>query len=297
MKARCYHGAFPHFMNGRTGETIPFWRKDDAADLVETSFLFMGLLCARQYFDRDTPAEAAARSLISILWNDVEWNWFTQGGQKVLYWHWSPEQRLGDGSPHPRLERVPHHVCAGRVFAALRHRSGRVSQAAGRSGRAFPQRQVLLRHELCRSACRTAGRCSSRTTRSAASIRAGLKDRLRGLLGTERASRAHQPGALRGQSGQLQRVTENPAGGSRRATTRRAIPRTRRTTTTAPLSPTAALSSLPYAPAEGDGGAAPPASSGTGTRAWGDFGFVDAFCESQNWYADTFSPSIRGPSS
>src|SRR5262249_41952959 len=57
-RAPRYHGAYPHFMNGRTGETIPFFGKDDAADLVETSFLMMGLLCARQYFDRDTEDEA-----------------------------------------------------------------------------------------------------------------------------------------------------------------------------------------------------------------------------------------------
>jgi hypothetical protein len=43
-----YHGIFPHFINGRTGATIPFSRKDDGGDLVESGFLFQGLLCARQ---------------------------------------------------------------------------------------------------------------------------------------------------------------------------------------------------------------------------------------------------------
>ena len=28
---------------------------------------------------------------INTLWQEVEWDWFTQGGQEVLYWHWSPE--------------------------------------------------------------------------------------------------------------------------------------------------------------------------------------------------------------
>ncbi len=58
LRARCYHGAYPHFMDGRTGEGIPFGRKDDGADIVETSFLVMGLLCAREYFHRDTAEEA-----------------------------------------------------------------------------------------------------------------------------------------------------------------------------------------------------------------------------------------------
>src|SRR5271155_1320416 len=85
-RATCYHGVFPHFMNGRTGATIPFTRKDDGADLVETSFLLMGLLCAREYFNRSTPEETQLRGIISGLWHDVEWDWHTRGGRQVLYW-------------------------------------------------------------------------------------------------------------------------------------------------------------------------------------------------------------------
>ena len=54
--ADSYHGVLPHFLNGETGRTIPFSRKD-AAPTCETSFLLAGLLCARQYFDRDQPVE------------------------------------------------------------------------------------------------------------------------------------------------------------------------------------------------------------------------------------------------
>src|SRR3546814_12374544 len=55
-RATCYHCAYPHFLNGATGATIPFGRKDEGRDLVVISLLFPGLLCARPYFDRDTPA-------------------------------------------------------------------------------------------------------------------------------------------------------------------------------------------------------------------------------------------------
>lgn len=89
-KATCYHGAYPHFMNGATGATIPFSRKDDGGDLVETSFLFQGLLCARAYFDHDGSDEIRLRQRISYLWQEVEWNWYTQGGRNALTWHWSP---------------------------------------------------------------------------------------------------------------------------------------------------------------------------------------------------------------
>ncbi len=89
-KADAYHGVFPHWLHGATGKTIPFSRKDDGADLVETSFLFQGLLTARQFFNRDNSAETELRNRINWLWNDIEWDWFTRDGEKVLYWHWSP---------------------------------------------------------------------------------------------------------------------------------------------------------------------------------------------------------------
>lgn len=89
-KAQRFHGIFSHWLNGSTGQTIPFSTKDDGADLVETSFLFQGLLSARQYFNVDNPTEMALRNNINALWNRAEWNWFTQNNQNVLYWHWSP---------------------------------------------------------------------------------------------------------------------------------------------------------------------------------------------------------------
>lgn len=88
--AQKFHGAFPHWLNGTTGVVIPFSIKDNGADLVETSYLMAGLLTARQYFNGADVTETTLRTDINILWNAVEWNWFRQGGQNVLYWHWSP---------------------------------------------------------------------------------------------------------------------------------------------------------------------------------------------------------------
>lgn len=89
-KADKYHGVFPHWLNGATGKVIPFSPKDDGADLVETSYLFQGLLCARQYFNQNNPRENHLRNHITWMWNDVEWDWFTRGGLSMLFWHWSP---------------------------------------------------------------------------------------------------------------------------------------------------------------------------------------------------------------
>jgi hypothetical protein len=85
-----FHGAFSHWMNGTTGAVVPFAPNDDGADLVETSYLMMGLLTARQYFNGVDAGETNLRTDIDTLWRRVDWDWFRQGGKSVLYWNWSP---------------------------------------------------------------------------------------------------------------------------------------------------------------------------------------------------------------
>lgn len=87
-----FHGAWPHWMDGTTGGVIPFSANDNGGDLVETSFLVQGLLTFRQYLDAGAPDELALIDRINALWDSVEWDWYTRGGQDVLYWHWSPDK-------------------------------------------------------------------------------------------------------------------------------------------------------------------------------------------------------------
>jgi len=89
-KAQRYHGAFAHWINGADGTTIPFSTQDDGADLVETAYLLQGLLTARQFFNSTDPAEIVLRDSINTIWKAVDWNWFRQNGQNTLFWHWSP---------------------------------------------------------------------------------------------------------------------------------------------------------------------------------------------------------------
>lgn len=89
-KADRFHGAWPHWMYGENGKVKPFSPKDDGGDLVETSFLVQGLLCVRQYFRDGNEEEKQIAAQIDTLWREVEWDWYTKGGENVLYWHWSP---------------------------------------------------------------------------------------------------------------------------------------------------------------------------------------------------------------
>ena len=85
-----FHGAWPHWWNGETGKVKPFGRKDNGGDLVETSFMLQGLLCVRQYFQGGNEREKTLAAKIDKLWREVEFDWYRKGGENVLYWHWSP---------------------------------------------------------------------------------------------------------------------------------------------------------------------------------------------------------------
>ncbi|MDR2118022.1 MAG: hypothetical protein LBP25_00595 [Tannerellaceae bacterium] len=94
QRADRFHGAYPHFMDGPAAGVEPYFgQRDNGADLVETSFLFQGLIAARRYFNRNTADETYIRESITRLWEEVEWSWFKKTPDShYLYWHWSPDQ-------------------------------------------------------------------------------------------------------------------------------------------------------------------------------------------------------------
>jgi hypothetical protein len=92
-RADRFHGAWPHFLNGRTGRTMPvFDQFDNGGDMVETSFLMEGLLVARQYFKNDGGTGQELYRKITQLWEGVEWDWYRKmPPQGAVFWHWSPD--------------------------------------------------------------------------------------------------------------------------------------------------------------------------------------------------------------
>ena len=94
-----FNGVWPHWLNGETGEVRPFSSRDDGADLVETSFLIQGLLTARQYLLKGDESEQRIAERIDSLWREVQWDWHTRDGRNVLYWHWSPNHEWAMNHP------------------------------------------------------------------------------------------------------------------------------------------------------------------------------------------------------
>ena len=89
-RANRFHGVWPHWLYP-SGRVAPFSQKDNGGDLVESSFMMEGLLCARQYMNADVPEEKAVIDGINTLWHEMEFDWYRRDGKNVLYWHWSPD--------------------------------------------------------------------------------------------------------------------------------------------------------------------------------------------------------------
>ncbi|MDP2723397.1 MAG: glucoamylase family protein [Bacteroidales bacterium] len=84
-----FHGAWPHWLNGSTGQVVSFTTKDDGGDLVETSYMIQGLITMRRYLNTANNIENQLIERINLLIDAVEYDWYTRG-ENVLYWHWSP---------------------------------------------------------------------------------------------------------------------------------------------------------------------------------------------------------------
>ncbi len=85
-----YHGAWSHWYNAETFSTTPFSEGDDGGDLVETSFVAQALIALKNYFSGTDEKSIQIREKSDELWKSIDWGWYRQYGQNVLYWHWSP---------------------------------------------------------------------------------------------------------------------------------------------------------------------------------------------------------------
>lgn len=289
--ADVFHGAYPHWMNGETGKTIRFSPKDDGGDLVETSYLFQGLLCARQYFKENNPKENELRRRITWLWNEVEWDWFTRDHLNVLYWHWSPNHGwamnneirgwneclityvLAASSPTHSIETGVYHRgwANGIDFKNQREYYGiKIPLGPDYGGPLFFSQYSFLGLDP-----------------------AGLKDRYADyweqnknhtLINREHCIR--NPNKFKGYGENCWGLTASDTYNGYDAHS----PANDHGT----ITPTAALSAFPYTP-EYSMQALKHFYYDLGDKIWSEYGFTDAFNETQNWYAKSHLAIDQGP--
>ena len=289
--AQKFHGAFPHWMNGTTGVVVPFSPQDNGADLVETSFLMEGLLTARQYFNATTIDESSLRIDINTLWNNVEWNWFRQNNQNVLYWHWSPDQGWAINMPiHGWNEALMPYILAS---SSTTYPIPKIVYDNGWAGNGSMKNGNSYNNVLLPLGPAYGGPLFYEHYSFMAVNPKGLTD---AYANYETQTRAHalinynycvsNPKGYYGYSNMCWGLTASDIAGGYTASSP--------TNDVGVIAPTAAISSLPYTPLESLK-ALKFFYYQLGDKTWGPYGFYDAFSLNDLWFANSYLAIDQGP--
>lgn len=286
-----FHGAWAHWMDGNTGKVIPFSAKDNGGDLVETGLLVQGLLTVKAYLNQTIPLENSLAEKIDILWRGIEWNWYTRGGQDILYWHWSPQFGWDMNLPirgynealivYVLAAASPTHPVNKAVYE-----KGWANNGNMRNGKQFFQIPLPLGYDF-------GGPLFFAHYSFLGLDPRNLSDQYANYwtqnVNHSRINQAHaisNPLGFTGYSDESWGLTasDNRLGYNAHSPTN----------DLGVISPTAALSSFPFTPAESMK-ALNFFYYKMGEKLWGQYGFYDAFNITEQWYADSFLAIDQGP--
>ena len=285
-----FHGAFPHWMNGTTGKVIPFSTKDDGGDIVETSYMIEGLLTARQYFNQDNSDEKQIRDLITSIWESVEWDWYRKDGGDFIYWHWSPDYNWDMNFPISGFNETmivyllaiasPTHP----VPADLYYKGWASSNY--QNGKSFYGIPLYVGWDYGGPLFFVHYSFLGFDPSDKKDIYTNYFINNRNYTLIDQAYCADNPKNYPGYSADTWGLTasDNPWGYDAQSPTN----------DNGTISPTAALSSMPYTP-ELSMNALKSFYYVYGNKLWGQYGFYDAFNLSQNWYASSYIAIDEGP--
>jgi len=286
-----YHGVWPHWLNGSTGEVIPFSQKDNGADLVETAFLIQGLITVREYLRDTDTKEKELKGKIDTLWHEVEWDWFTQEGQNVLYWHWSPEfewemNHAIRGHNETLITYVlaassPTHPIDSLVYHEGYARNGEIKNGSEYYGIRLP-----LGEELGGPLFFSHYSFLGLDPRNLADMYANYWEQNMNHTLINRQYCIENPKSYKGYSENIWGLTasDNHEFYSAHSPTN----------DLGVITPTAAASSIPYTP-EYSIQAIRHFYYDLGDKLWGEYGFFDAFNLTEKWWADSYLAIDQGP--
>ena len=293
IKADCYHGIYPHFMNGATGKTIPFGRLDDGADIVETSYLMMGLLTAKEYFNGNSLREKYFQKRVQQMWDVADWNWHSKGDNKSLYWHWSPYNDFDMNFPVFGYDEalITYIVAASSPYHSI---SKELYENSWVKGGGWKNGKSYYGYTLPLGNYEKGGPLFFEQYTYMGINPTGLKDdheidyaeQTKNHTLINRAYCIENPKHFKGYGENCWGLT---AGDSYKGYVAHCPEED-----FGVIQPTAALSSFPYTP-EYSMQALKHFYYDLGNKIWGDYGFADGFCETKNWYAKTHLAIDEGP--
>ena len=277
-RADSFDGVFPHFLNGTTGRVLPFMAGDDGGDLVETAFLMLGLLGAAEYF-----AEPGIRSRIQALYDAVNWAAHLRQDGAVM-WHRHPDRPWPDNALPIRgwNEAMPVFVLGAgsrtHPIPASAYHDSWAQTPTFLNGRSYGDTVLPLGPDWGGPLFMSQYPFLGIDPRGLRDAYADYGAHVRAHALVNRLHCLRNPLGWQGYGENCWGLTasDDPSGYVAHSPT----------DDTGTITPTAALGSFAFAPAE-----AMPVlrhlHDDLGDRLWGDAGFVDAFCPSRDWVAQS----------
>lgn len=290
-----YHGAWPHWLHGPTGRTRSFSQRDDGGDLVETAFMAQALICVREYFRNDvSDSNRGIAAKADRLWKEIDWD-FYRNGKDVLFWHWSPTHQWGMNHPirgynecliaYVLAASSPTHPVPVSAYHEGWARGGAIRSDNEKYG--IP---VILKHDAPENAV---GPLFWAHYSYLALDPRNLTDPYADYWQLNvNHTRIHREHALRNPKG-YQGYGED-AWGFTASYSVRGYSAHHPDNDLGVISPTAALSSIPYTP-EYSMQVMRHLYEDLGDRVWGKYGFYDAFSETDNWFPQRYLAIDQGP--
>jgi hypothetical protein len=290
-KADRFHGVWSHWINGNTGKVIPFSVNDNGGDIVETAFLVQGLLTFRQYLNPDVAKEKELIDIINELWQSVEWNWYTRGGQNVLYWHWSPDKQWAmnhqvRGFNESLVVYVLAAASPGHTINTSVYHEGWARNGGMVNGKNFYGIKLPLGYDFGGPLFFAHYSFLGLDPRKLSDQYANYWEQNKNHTLINRQHSIVNPNNFIGYSEKCWGITasDNHLGYNAHSPTN----------DLGVITPTAALSSFPYTP-EYSMQALKFFYYTLGDKLWGNYGFYDAFNPTVGWYANSFLAIDQGP--
>lgn len=253
----------------------------------------MGLLCAKEYFNGNTDLEKYFRNRVKQMWDVADWNWHSKGGNQFLYWHWSPDNDFDMNFPVYGYDEAlityiisassPSHPISKELYE-----NSWVKSASWKNGKSYYGIKLPLGN------FDKGGPLFFEQYTYMGIDPNGLKDdheidyaeQTKNHTLINRAYCIDNPKKYKGYGENCWGLT---AGDSYKGYVAHCPE-----VDLGVIQPTAALSSFPYTP-KFSMEALRHFYYDLGNKIWGEYGFVDGFSESKNWYAKTYLAIDEGP--
>jgi hypothetical protein len=252
--------------------------------------MIQALLSWRQYLNAGNAEEALLMERINILWEEVEWDWFTRG-EDVLYWHWSPQHEWRMNHPIRGYNEalITYFLAAASpthpIEASVYHQ-GWAANGNIKNGQQYYGIELPLGEALGGPLFFAHYSFLGLDPRGLSDTYANYFEQGRAHTLINRAYAIDNPKQYVGYGPGIWGLTasDNPDGYSAHAPTN----------DLGTITPTAALSSMPYTPEESME-ALRFFYYYLGDKLWGEYGFYDAFDLTRGWVASSYLAIDQGP--